>query len=239
MRYEGVRAPVLLAAVASFAFLLVLAFVIAPPIAGLSSVLTQRIFYFHVPAAVAGYVAFGVTLLGSVLYLLRREPGHDRIAASSAEVGVVMTTIGLFTGIVWSRVEFFSASATGGQDFAFVLLTDPKTVTTAALWLTFLAYLALRRATAGEPRARLSSVFGILGFLAVPLSYLSSVFSAHPPPDFVLTPQLNPLLRAYLGAAMAVFLLVFAALFLERWRLAERLEAHPQDAEPFAREGSR
>ena len=55
--------------------------------------LIQRIFYFHVPSAWAGFVAFFITFIASVAYLLRRAPKWDWLAVSSAEVGVAFFTV--------------------------------------------------------------------------------------------------------------------------------------------------
>ena len=52
--------------------------------------LAQKIFYVHAPSAFIGlYVAFGLVAVAGVLYLWLRDERLDRIAASSAEVGVV------------------------------------------------------------------------------------------------------------------------------------------------------
>ena len=52
----------------------------------------QRIYYIHVPSAWVAFLAFGIVGVCSVLYLALREARLDRLAASSAEVGVVFTT---------------------------------------------------------------------------------------------------------------------------------------------------
>lgn len=223
MNLQRLAMPLSVAAVLGLALNVVLAFWVAPTAANFAAPLTQRIFYFHVPAAIAAYAAFTVAAAAGGLYLRSREARWDRVAASGAEVGAVLTTIALFTGVVWSRVEFFSAG--GQQGFTFALLGDPKFVTTAALWLVFLGYLALRRnLEPGEARARLSAVYGILGFLAVPLSYLSSRFSPHPD---LLAPGsgLAPGMGLLLGICTALWLLLFAALFVQRLLLEERTAA--------------
>ena len=50
---------------------------------------TQRIFYFHVPAAISAFVCFFLVFLGSVQYLRTRETRWDRLALCSAELGVM------------------------------------------------------------------------------------------------------------------------------------------------------
>jgi heme exporter protein C len=64
---------------------------------------TQRIFYVHVPSAWIGLLAFLVVFVASIGVLVTRSRRWDRVAASSAEVGVVFTTAVLITGPLWAR----------------------------------------------------------------------------------------------------------------------------------------
>lgn len=48
----------------------------------------QRIFYFHVPSAWTGFVAFFINLVGSIAFLRKRDFKWDHLAVSAAEVGV-------------------------------------------------------------------------------------------------------------------------------------------------------
>lgn len=230
MRLERLARPLGLAAALGLLLNVWLALAVAPTAANFAAPLTQRVFYFHVPAAIAAYVAFTATAAAGLLYLRGRDARWDRAAASAAEVGAVLTTIALFTGVVWSRVEFFSAGSLAGTTFTFALLGDPKFITTAALWLVFLGYLALRRnVEAGDARARLSAVYGLLGYLGVPLSYLSSRFSPHP--DLLSRGSgLAPGMGLLLVACTAIWLLVLAALFVHRLLLEERAAAREDAA---------
>ena len=58
----------------------------------------QKIFYFHVSSAFTVFLAFGVTALFSLLYLIKRKEQFDTVAAASAELGIVFCTIVLLTG---------------------------------------------------------------------------------------------------------------------------------------------
>ena len=53
----------------------------------------QRIFYFHVPLAWVAFLAFFVVFTGSILYLWKRDNKWDFVSSSSAEVGLVFTTL--------------------------------------------------------------------------------------------------------------------------------------------------
>lgn len=124
----------------------------------------QRIFYFHVAAGWVGYVAFGVTAVAGILYLLKRQRRFDNLAVSSAEIGVVFTAANLVSGSVWAR-------PTWGTWWSW---DDPRLTLAAIVLLVYIAYLMLRNAIDDpERRARLSSIYGIVGFLSVPLSFIS------------------------------------------------------------------
>jgi heme exporter protein C len=196
-------------ALAAIAVILYLALLVAPQAAGFRAPLTQRIFYVHVPSAWVAYLAFAVTAVASARHLVNGSPGADRWAAASAEVGLVFAIIALVTGLTWSRVEFLGYTA----------FQDAKVITLVVVILAYAAYLTLR-AGVEEPRrrGRLAAVFGLLGFLTVPLSYLSSRVSVHP--DFTREDQgLAPELGMILGTSVIAFTLLYAALARHRVKL--------------------
>src|SRR5262245_14298042 len=65
--------------------------------------LPQKIFYLHVPAAWCALLAFSLVGIASILYLWLRDPRLDRIAESSAEVGLVFSCVMLTTGPLWGK----------------------------------------------------------------------------------------------------------------------------------------
>ncbi|MFW2340563.1 MAG: cytochrome c biogenesis protein CcsA, partial [Acidimicrobiia bacterium] len=60
-----------------------------------------RIMYVHVPSAWLAYLAFLVTLVASILWLVRRKLVFDRVAEASVSVGVFFTGLALITGMIW------------------------------------------------------------------------------------------------------------------------------------------
>ena len=78
-----------IAALVSLAALVIVGLFVAPADAVQGD--AQRLMYLHVPAAWVAYLAFGVTALASVLYLMRRTRSHvwDRVAGASAELGEI------------------------------------------------------------------------------------------------------------------------------------------------------
>lgn len=122
-----------------------------------------RMIYIHPPLAWTTYLAFGVTGLFSALYLWRGQPRHDQIAASSAEVGVVLCSLTLLTGSLWGR-------PTWGVWWTW----DARLTTTALLLALFAGYLALRRVVVDPvARARRAAVLALIAVADVPLVHFS------------------------------------------------------------------
>src|SRR5947209_19952708 len=63
----------------------------------------QRIFYFHVPIAWIGMLAFGIMGIAGVAYLWKKDERWDWLARASAEIGAVFITLALITGSIWGR----------------------------------------------------------------------------------------------------------------------------------------
>src|SRR5687768_17265893 len=53
----------------------------------------QKIMYVHVPSAWLAFVAFGIVLVGSLLYIWKRDLKFDSLAASAAEIGTLFTAL--------------------------------------------------------------------------------------------------------------------------------------------------
>ncbi|MDA3644082.1 cytochrome c biogenesis protein CcsA [Saccharopolyspora indica] len=175
----------------------------------------QRLMYVHVPAAWVAYLSFALTLVGSVLWLWRKEPRYDRLAASSAEGGVFFTGLALVLGSVWGKPVW-------GVWWTW----DPRLVTTAVMFFVYLGYLALRRATADPlARARRSAVFGIVAFVQVPVVHMSVVWwrTLHQPPT-VLKPG-EPSIEHTMLAALLLSVLAFTSLFAVALRARMRIAA--------------
>jgi heme exporter protein C len=121
----------------------------------------QRIFYFHVGSAWAGMDAFLVCFIANLLYVWRRQEKYDWLGVSSAEVGLVLTTVVLITGPIWAHPVW-----------GIWWTWDARLTSTFVLWLLYVSYLLLRTLVEEQDRrALLSSLFGIFAFLDVPLVF--------------------------------------------------------------------
>ncbi|HEB12853.1 MAG TPA: cytochrome C assembly protein, partial [Actinobacteria bacterium] len=118
---------------------------------------TQKIFYFHVPMAATSAVAFGVTLVASIAYVVTRNLKWDVWAAVGAELGLAFGFALLLMGVIWQR-------STWGVWWTW----DPRLTSYLVVILMYGAYFVLRGSveTATE-RARYSAAIGILGYVMV------------------------------------------------------------------------
>jgi heme exporter protein C len=179
----------------------------------------QRIFYVHVPAATVGFTLFFVNFLASILYLWKRSPRADALAATSAEVGVVFCTVVLITGPIWAR-------------YAWGVWWSPwdmRLNTTLMLWLLYVSYLVLRRSSTAGSTSVLASSLAIFAFLDVPVVYMANRwFRTHHPSPMIGTPNLDPKMQSILFMNMMAFL-VFGALIAwfryELERTAQKINA--------------
>jgi heme exporter protein C len=200
---------------AMFVAALVLVFAYAPREAVMGEV--QRVFYFHVSAGWVGALAFLVTAVGGAVYLIRGDRRWDTLAVASVEIGVVFTLVNIVSGSIWAR-PIWNTWWTW----------DPRLVTATVMELVYLAYLMLRQGIEDpDRRARFGGVYGILGFLSVPLTFLSiRIFrTIHPvvigsgdptaEGSFDMTPKM---LQAFMFSLLT-FTFLYATLLWHRVRL--------------------
>ena len=117
----------------------------------------QRIFYIHMPSFFGAFTAFGLTVMGGLLYLARKSDKWDRIALAGVEVGLAFSLINLLTGAIWAR-PIWNTWWTW----------DPRLTSAAIMCLTYAAYLMLRAGIDDPDRRRaFMSVYGILAFVTV------------------------------------------------------------------------
>lgn len=193
----------------------------------------QKIYYIHVPAAWVAFLAFFLVALASAVYLWLRDIRLDRFAESSAEVGVVFTTVVLTTGPLWGKPIW-------GTYWTW----DARLTSTLFLWFIYVGYIVLRGAV-DDPslRARYSAVLGILGAFLIPFIHLSVYMfrTLHPMPILgqpaALARDTNPALpiemRNTMLLALLSFTLLYVAFLSARYKLATArgiAEAEVRDA---------
>jgi len=210
------------AALAALAVLAVFGLWVAPPDRVQSD--AQRLMYLHVPSAWIAYLAFGITAMASALYLWRRtrSPVWDRLAASSAELGVLFTGLTLVLGSLWGRPVW-------GVWWAW----DARLVTTAVLFFLYVGYLALRRVPAPiEARAKRSAIAALVAFADVPIVHFSVDWwrTLHQQAT-VFTPSLNAHIHGVMAFTLWWGVVAFTILFVYLLDRRYRLEALEEDLE--------
>jgi heme exporter protein C len=220
----AIRKGTLWGTLAAFPVLFYLTWFVAPDWSfqpDVTAPLTRKVLFFHPASAWTSFAAYLVTFVLGIAYLNERDLKYDRPAQAAAEVGFLMNTIALATGTLWGIQEWAKA----GQNSLATVYSEPKVLVVVVMWLVFAAYLLLRRFVDGpERRARLSAVFAILGFVTVPVSFLTSrllATSLHPDiagpgknPDAAVSGDVGLILLW----SFVAFLLLFVHLFLQRTR---------------------
>lgn len=174
----------------------------------------QRIFYFHVPIAWIGFLAFSVVFFSSILYLWKGERHWDALGHSAAEIGVLFTTLMVISGAVWAKPVW-------GVWWTW----DPRLTTSLILWLLYAGYLMLRAYSPTDVQAaRYSAVLGIIAFVDVPIVYFAVSWWRNIHPEMVIGPlaasgALEGSMVTTLLVSLAAFTVLFGYMLLERFGL--------------------
>lgn len=177
----------------------------------------SRILYVHVPAAWLAYVAFGMTMVASAMYLWKKDLKWDRRALASAEIGVMFTGLTIVLGMIWGKT-------TWGVWWTW----DARLTLTAIMFFVYVGYLALRRTTDDlDARAKRAAILGVLAVVQVPLVHFSVVWwrSLHQPPTLIKPEGLSMDTSMVVTLFIAVFSFtaMYVAMMFKRTELA-RLE---------------
>lgn len=164
--------------------------------------IVQRIFYFHVPSAWVAFLAFLVAFVAGIVHLVRPHWRWDTAGAASIEIGIVFSTIAVVTGSLWARPTWNTWWT-----------WDPRLTTTLILWIYYVSVLLLRQMVENKERqARFSAVLCIVGFVNVPIVFLTIRLwrTIHP----VLFTSEGFALESSMLLALLVSLLTFTLLYL-------------------------
>ena len=169
----------------------------------------QKIFYYHVSAALTVYLAFGINCLFSIKYLIQRKSNDDLLAAAAAEIGLIFCTIVLLSGPIWARYAWNTWWN-----------WEPRLTSTLVLWLMYIGYFILRSALEADKRKLYSAVLGVIAFVDVPIVHFATKFwksEAHPErgAKFDIAPSM---LYTFL-VVLAACIILFTLLLIVRYRM--------------------
>jgi heme exporter protein C len=213
--------PLWLGAAAALAMLvhLYLVFMWVPTEASMGIV--QRLFYFHVPAAMAAFVACFVGGIAAIMYLVKRDEKWDDLSLAANESLVVFEAVNIGLGMMWAK-----------PIWGIWWTWDAKLTSAFLLLFLYVAYLVIRPAAPVESRAVICAVVCILGMADVPLVYMANRLfrTQHPSPVVGGGPNSGLESSMYITLAFGVFtmLLLWWCVVKVRRRVA-RLERAAAD----------
>lgn len=171
--------------------------------------LSQKIFYLHVPVAIASFAAMGVAAFYALRLLMTKDRAHDVRSRTAMQITLVFIVATMISGDLWTRFEW-----------GVWWVWEPRLTTYFILMLLVIGYFVLRNALDDpEKAARFAAVFCIIAFVDAPISFLITRLvpsSVHPVvfrTDSGLPPlMLIPFLLGMVGVLMVAFALYRYAL---------------------------
>lgn len=185
--------------------------------------LSQKIFYLHVPVAVASFVAMGVAAFHALRFLMTKDRAHDVRSRTAMQITLVFIVATMISGDLWTRFEW-----------GVWWVWEPRLTTYFILMLLVIGYFVLRNALDDpEKAARFAAVFCIVAFVDAPISFLITrlVPSSVHPVVFRTDSGLPPLMLIPFLLGMAGVLMIAFALY----RYALRVNAAADEVEDLKR----
>lgn len=185
--------------------------------------LSQKIFYLHVPVAIASFVAMGCGAYQALRFLMTKDRIHDVRSRTAMQVTLVFIVATMISGDLWTRFEW-----------GVWWVWEPRLTTYFILMLLVIGYFVLRNAIEDpEKSARFAAVFCIIAFVDAPISFLITrlVPSSVHPVVFRTDSGLPPLMLIPFLLGLAGVLMVAFGLY----RYALRVNAAADEVEELKR----
>jgi heme exporter protein C len=176
---------------------------------------SSRIVFFHVPCAWAATLAFIVGAIYSALFLWKKNPWYDDIAAASIRIGLVFGVLTLVTGSLFANIMW-------GTWWNW----DPRESSYLLLVFLYGAYLFLRAAVEDpERRPRIAAAYALFAGVLMPfLTIVAPRVTASLHPQTVINPQGKILMDMPTKVVFFNALVAFSALFFWMLSIAARTE---------------
>ena len=121
--------------------------------------------WFHPPLLFLSYACITITFVTSVFMLVRREPAVEMMGYEYARLGFFMLTLGMLLGYPWALKAW-------GPNWWW----DPKICSSIMMWAIYSTYLHTRLYANKPFMWYFSSILGIVCFLAMIFTFVSSFF---------------------------------------------------------------
>lgn len=123
--------------------------------------LSQKIFYFHMPAAIVSMLLVLLAGFHSIRFLMTRDESFDASSCAAMKIALIFVLATMATGEMWTRFEW-------GVWWTW----EPRLTTYLLLNVVAIAYFVLRNAVDNpETRGVYSAVVGILCMIDIPITY--------------------------------------------------------------------
>lgn len=124
--------------------------------------ISQKIFYFHMPCAITSMLLLIFAAYYAIRYLVTKEARYDTCAKTATEIGLVFVLATMATGVMWTRFEW-------GVWWTW----EPKLTTYLILTLLVIGYFVLRAAIDDpERRGTFAAVFSIIMLVDIPICFM-------------------------------------------------------------------
>ncbi len=122
--------------------------------------LSQKIFYFHMPVAITSFLALGFGCYYAVRFLMTKNQRFDTCSRICLEVALLFVVLTMITGEMWTRFEW-------GVWWSW----EPRLTTYLILMLIVIAYFVLR-SSVDEPERRACCGGAIIATIDVPICFM-------------------------------------------------------------------
>lgn len=192
-----------------------------------SSPIAQRIFYWHVPSALAAYIAFGVLFVGSALWIFKRSPLGWRLHVAGAEAGLACGLMAVWSGCIWGAAEWGTP-----WDWSDVRLNTFGLLTLLALFLV----LGRQSQPDGVESRDTFSTFGLYGFVLVPISYIATRIWQIRHPGPVVGGGAESSLSSKMGFVLLIGVISFTILIIGHIIMSAKITEYEQRLERLQNE---
>ena len=121
--------------------------------------------WFHPPLLFISYGAITIIFITSVFMLFKRDLLLEKICYGYAKLGFFMLTLGMLLGYPWALKAW-------GPNWWW----DPKICSSLMMWAVFSTYLHTRLYANKKPMWYFTSILGIICFLAMIFTFLTSFY---------------------------------------------------------------
>ena len=181
--------------------------------------LSQKIFYFHMPVAITSFLALAFGCYYAVRFLMTKNRRFDTCSRICLEISLLFIAMTMITGEMWTRFEW-------GVWWSW----EPRLTTYLILMLIVIAYFVLR-SSVDEPerKATFAAVVAIIATIDVPICFMiTRLIPSSIHPVVLREGGMSPEMGLCVGVCALGMLLLGFALYRARFnqvRLSQRVEA--------------